>query len=222
MGFLPPIIFNSGYHLKRRLFYENFVGIIALAIFGTIISILIVSFGLYYTFKKLGIYSFTFMECLSFAALISSTDPVSTLAVFSSLKIECNLFYLVFGESCLNDAIAITIFKVANSFIGQDMSRADISRCIITFVIVFILSCIIGYGCGIITALIYRYNNFKNQLMLTVAFFTCTVYIPYLLSEALQLSGIVTILFTGKICITRIIITIINYLFILGLSLIHI
>ena len=38
-------------------------------------------------------------ECLTFGALISATDPVSTLAVFAELKVDPNLFYLVFGES---------------------------------------------------------------------------------------------------------------------------
>ena len=196
LGMLPPIIFNSGYHLKRRLFYENFIGIMSLAIFGTIISIIITSFGLYYMFRQLGI-TFSFMECLSFAALISSTDPVTTLSVFSSLKVECNLFYLVFGESALNDAIAITIFKVANRFVSTEMTEEDILKCVCTFIVVFILSCIIGYGCGIISALLFRYSHLKNQLMLSVGIFLTTVYVPYLLSEALHLSGIVTILFTG-------------------------
>lgn len=63
LGFLPPIIFNSGYHLNRRLFYANFFGIICLAVFGTIISTIITSFGLSLMFQKLGI-KFSFMEVL--------------------------------------------------------------------------------------------------------------------------------------------------------------
>ena len=46
-GFLPPIIFNSGYHLKRKLFYANFGGIFALAFVGTCISCAIVASLLY-------------------------------------------------------------------------------------------------------------------------------------------------------------------------------
>ena len=168
-----------------------------LAIIGTIISVFVISTGLYFIVHKFDI-NMSFMECLSFAALISSTDPVSTLAVFSNLKVECNLFYLVFGESCLNDAIALTLFKVANRFIGQDMTKQQILQSIITFVVVFISSCCLGYFSGIITALIYRFTNFnKKQTLLNVALYISTVYLPYLLSDALQLSGIVAILFTG-------------------------
>ena len=62
---------------------------------------------------------FSVMECVAYGALISSTDPVSTLAIFTEHRVDPSLFYLVFGESVLNDAVAITIFKVANSFIGE-------------------------------------------------------------------------------------------------------
>ena len=37
--------------------------------------------------------------------------------MYSSLKVEPALFYMVFGESVLNDAITIVIFKVACRFI---------------------------------------------------------------------------------------------------------
>ena len=35
IGFLPPIIFNSGYQINRRLFFKNMGGILALAVVGT-------------------------------------------------------------------------------------------------------------------------------------------------------------------------------------------
>ena len=49
--------------------------------------------------------SLSFMECLAFGALISATDPVSTLAVFADMHVEPNLFAIVFGEAVLNDAV---------------------------------------------------------------------------------------------------------------------
>ena len=34
-------------------------------------------------------------ECVAFAALISSTDPISTLSAFAHLKVDSTLYYLV-------------------------------------------------------------------------------------------------------------------------------
>ena len=40
-----------------------------------------------------------------FLRIVVTTHTVSTLAVFAELKVDPTLFYLVFGESVLNDAV---------------------------------------------------------------------------------------------------------------------
>ena len=40
-------------------------------------------------------------------ALISATDPVATLSVFSELSVPPLLYHIVFGESVLNDAVCL-------------------------------------------------------------------------------------------------------------------
>ncbi len=48
------------------------------------------------------------MSCLR---MKQATDPVTVLAIFSELKVEPNLFALVFGESVLNDAVALVLYE---------------------------------------------------------------------------------------------------------------
>lgn len=52
-------------------------------------------------------------EALLFGSLLSATDPVATLAVLGQLKVEPQLYSIIFGESVLNDAVAIVLFQVA-------------------------------------------------------------------------------------------------------------
>jgi sodium/hydrogen exchanger-like protein 6/7 len=53
---------------------------------------------------------FSFTDCLFFGAIISATDPVTVLAIFSNNpKVNVNLYALVFGESVLNDAVSIVL-----------------------------------------------------------------------------------------------------------------
>ena len=54
-------------------------------------------------------YQFTVVESFAFGSLISAVDPVATLAIFHSLNVDTVLYMLVFGESILNDAVAITL-----------------------------------------------------------------------------------------------------------------
>jgi NhaP-type Na+/H+ or K+/H+ antiporter len=47
-------------------------------------------------------------------------------------RVEPALFYLVFGESVLNDAVALTIFNIAEKFIGTDHGAKVCTGSIIT------------------------------------------------------------------------------------------
>ena len=91
-------------------FVSNAREILVLAGFGTVISTLVVGYGLYYCRAISGhsLYTeITIWECLAFASLICAVDPVATLATFSALNVDPDLEVLVFGEALLNDAIAI-------------------------------------------------------------------------------------------------------------------
>lgn len=204
---LPPIIFSSGYHLRRRIFYANFGAILSLAFLGTIITISVISVGiLLIETISFGLLKspLSTMETIAFATLISSTDPISILSVISSLKVDQSLFYLIFGESTLNDAIIFVLYKITCSFIPPNslndtnsLSNIAIVAFIIIekFLIISLASSILGYLCGIIAALIVKSQS--SKLKFIVPIFLLTIYIPFYLCEMLQLSGIVAALFSG-------------------------
>ena len=52
----------------------------------------------------------------AFGALISATDPVAVLAIFKELNTNEDLYSLIFGESMMNDAVAIIIFEYKKYF----------------------------------------------------------------------------------------------------------
>eukprot|EP01084_Bolivina_argentea_P005451 10271_1 len=118
---LPPIVFEAGFSLKRKHFFRNMCSILIFAIIGTIISTLIIGFGLYILsfLNILPLYnSGNPLECLLFGALISAVDPVGTLSVLRnpSLNIDPILYSLIFGESVLNDAVSIVLYKIFNDY----------------------------------------------------------------------------------------------------------
>ena len=53
---------------------------------------------------------------------MSATDTVATLAVFSHLEVPPLLHNLVFGESVLNDAVAIVLFRTLVEFYDSPLS----------------------------------------------------------------------------------------------------
>ncbi len=55
--------------------------------------------------------SLSMLECLLLGSVISATDPVTVLSIFEHLHVDVNLYSNVFGESVLNDAVAIVLFR---------------------------------------------------------------------------------------------------------------
>ena len=52
-----------------------------------------------------------FLDCIVFGSILSSTDPVTILAIFHQMKVDPKLYAIIFGESILNDSVAIVLFE---------------------------------------------------------------------------------------------------------------
>ncbi|EEB20474.1 sodium/hydrogen exchanger, putative [Pediculus humanus corporis] len=201
---LPPIIFHAGYSLKRRYFFRNLGAILTYAIIGTTISSFVVGslmYGLIQIMPHLKT-SFTFLDTLYFGALISSTDPLTILAIFNDLHVDVNLYALVFGESVLNDAVSIVLSGSIQNY-GKKYQSNDSQfetyaffRAFGDFIEIFSFSLIIGAVMGCITALIsfYYHSNFP---LLESALFVLMSYSSFLIAEVSDLTGVVAVLFCG-------------------------
>ena len=198
---LPPIIFNTGLRMGP-LFFRHITPIIMFAILGTAISAVATALILY-GFVKLGLsggFEPTLAELLTFGALISSTDPVSTLAVFQVKRVDPRLFYLCFGESVLNDALAIVLFYSFGKFVSIDAENdigAAIKKFLIDLFSNFVGSSVLGGFGGACAALLFKQIDMRQNRLVEISVYVLLVYIPFLIAEILHLSGIVTILFTG-------------------------
>jgi len=111
---LPVIIFVSGWEVRRADFIYQFNPILIFAIMGTIISTFVIGYGSYFA-AALGLHAVTDLRSnLAFGALISAVDPVATLVTYKALNVEPLLNIIVFGESTINDAVAVVMFSIMN------------------------------------------------------------------------------------------------------------
>ena len=92
---------------------------------------------------------------LPITSLVGATDPVSVLAIFTDLGVEENLFAVVFGESVLNDAVAVVLYR-AFSGMGETFSVRALARAMGTFMSTFLGSTAIGVGTGLASALFFK------------------------------------------------------------------
>ena len=199
---LPPIIYESGYNLHKGNFFQNFGSILVFAIVGTSISAFIIGGGVYVLGLADVAYKMNFTESFAFGSLISAVDPVATLAIFHALDIDPILNMLVFGESILNDAVAIVLATTALELSRTASSVSGgvaVINGVVRFGIVFFGSAIIGAAFALIAALVFKYIDLRKHPSLEFGMMLVFIYAPYGLAEGLHLSGIMAILFNGVV-----------------------
>ncbi|XP_040298027.1 sodium/hydrogen exchanger 6 [Bufo bufo] len=204
---LPPIIFYAGYSLKRRHFFRNLGSILAYAFLGTVISCFIIGSLMYGCVKLMKVVGtldgdFFFTDCLFYGAIISATDPVTVLAIFHELQVDVDLYALLFGESVLNDAVAIVLSSsiVAYQPAGDNSHTFDITamlKSVGMFLGVFSGSFAMGAATGVLTALVTKFTKLREFPLLETGLFFLMSWSTFLLAEACGYTGVVAVLFCG-------------------------
>ncbi len=142
---------------------------------------------------------FSLMDALSFAAVISATDAVAALT-FIHEDTEPKLFSILFGEGVVNDAVCIVIYKILTDFQreGGQFSLSSVISMFGTFCSLFGWSFVIGLGMGIIGSLILKsLKKYSIGRQAECALICLFAYLSYILSEELELSPIIALLFNG-------------------------
>uniref|UniRef100_A0A8C5ZGH1 Sodium/hydrogen exchanger n=1 Tax=Marmota marmota marmota TaxID=9994 RepID=A0A8C5ZGH1_MARMA len=199
---LPPIIFYAGYSLKRRHFFRNLGSILAYAFLGTAISCFVIGsimYGCVTLMKVTGQLAgdFYFTDCLLFGAIVSATDPVTVLAIFHELQVDVELYALLFGESVLNDAVAIVLSSsiVAYQPAGDNSHTFDVTamfKSIGIFLGIFSGSFAMGAATGVVT-----FTKLREFQLLETGLFFLMSWSTFLLAEAWGFTGVVAVLFCG-------------------------
>ena len=187
---------------KRYFFFKNFGTIILIAFLGTMISIILTSMGMW-TVGYLGIATaLSLKHCWAFGSLISATDPISVLAIFKEVNADDTLYSLIFGESILNDAISIVMYRTIRQ-IGITENDDIVKEGILAsyhFVMLVLGSSAIGIFLALMISIVLKYqlNNLKQTFHNFDIILMCLIpWVSYLMAEGLAMSGIVSILANG-------------------------
>ncbi|KAL2245065.1 UNVERIFIED_CONTAM: Sodium/hydrogen exchanger 6 [Sesamum indicum] len=148
--FLNLVVFTqSGFSLQPKPFFSNFGAIVTFAIFGTFVASVVTGILVYLAGVTYLIYKLPFVECLMFGALISATDPVTVLSIFQELGTDVNLYALVFGESVLNDAMAISLYRTMSLVRSNMSSGQNFFMVVVRFLETFVGSMSAGMVSGL-------------------------------------------------------------------------
>ncbi|XP_028407728.1 probable Na(+)/H(+) antiporter nhx-9 [Dendronephthya gigantea] len=185
---LPPIVLDAGYFLHTRAFFDNIGTILLYAVVGTIFNTFTVGLTLYAT-TDLGI---NLLQMLLFSCLIAAVDPVAVLAVFEEVHVNEVLYILVFGESLLNDAVTVVLYRLFEALVSQpSVSVEEVFIGVAAFFVVSIGGMIIGVFWAFLTAFLTKFTD--HVRVLEPIFVVCMCYMSYLTAELFHFSGIISI-----------------------------
>ncbi|CAF0803356.1 unnamed protein product [Adineta ricciae] len=197
---LPPIVLETGYFLPKRAFFDNLGTILLLAVLNKLFNTMCIGLTIWAFGKTalLGSTTFSLLECFLFASFITAVDPIAVLATFVEIRVNDTLYIVVFGESLLNDAVSIVLYRMFESFlqIGQEnLVAQDFLLGFVSFFVVTIGGILIGIVFGFMAVFMTKFTERTPVLEPLIVFMYA--YIAYLTADMFGLSGILSITICG-------------------------
>uniref|UniRef100_T1KSG4 Sodium/hydrogen exchanger n=1 Tax=Tetranychus urticae TaxID=32264 RepID=T1KSG4_TETUR len=232
--YLPPIILESAFELFDKTFFKNIGTIMLLAVVrlkdsmnycsdnftfylqGTIINIIGIGISIYVC-SNCGLYlpfRLSFIECLTFSTLISAVDPVAVIAIFQEVNVDKALYFLVFGESLLNDAVVVTMYNTMTNFAAAtDIQVKHVFLAILSFITVSVIEPLVVMLCAYLSYFTAELLHFSGIICLTCCGLIQAAYarhnissksnitIKYFVKTLSSISEVIIFLFLGMVLI---------------------
>ncbi|XP_073736246.1 sodium/hydrogen exchanger 5 isoform X6 [Callorhinus ursinus] len=190
--------------MPSRLFFDNLGAILTYAVVGTLWNAFTTGAALW-GLQQAGLVAprvqASLLDFLLFGSLISAVDPVAVLAVFEEVHVNDTLFIIVFGESLLNDAVTVVLYKVCNSFVemgSANVQAADYLKGVASLFVVSLGGAAVGLVFAFLLALTTRFT--KRVRIIEPLLVFLLAYAAYLTAEMASLSAILAVTMCGLGC----------------------
>lgn len=189
MIFLPPVLYYSAFGISLREFQRNWKNIFSLALGLVALTTTVVGVIFKWLFPE-----FSWPLAFAFGAIVSPPDAVAVTAVLKRFKVNLRLITLLEGESLVNDASAIVIYKLA--LVALLTGVFSLGEGSLEFLYVAGGGVIVG---AILGLFLQGFSRRYLEPVLGVIFSFTIPYVTYLLADMLEVSGVLAVVVTGLI-----------------------
>lgn len=164
---------------------------------GTVLNFVLIGFGTFCIDALIGmgepLIGLSIKGHLLFASLIVAVDPVAVLAIFQDIGVDAGLYYMVFGESLLNDAVTVVLYNIMSAFVAAErIFVKDIVIGVGSFFTVSLGGALVGLVFGILSCLVTKLSALAGALPLILM-----SYIAYMVGDLFGWSGIISMIVCG-------------------------
>jgi CPA1 family monovalent cation:H+ antiporter len=193
-GLLCFFLFAGALHIPIKSLEKDKWVILALAVFGTCISTMVVAIFGCTLMGLLGVET-NFLYMLLFGAIISPTDPIATLAILKGVGLPQRLETVINGESLFNDGIAMVLVTVISGLIYASASPS-VTGVTLMFGREVVGGGLLGIAVGLVCNLMLNgVKEHSSQVLVTLAAVTG----GFAAAQYIEVSGPISIVAVGLV-----------------------
>jgi monovalent cation/hydrogen antiporter len=186
---LPPILYYASFSISFREFKRNWQTIFSLALGLVVVSTLVIGIIFKWIFPE-----FPWALAFAFGAIVSPPDSVATTTILKRFAIGPRLLAILEGESLINDASALILYKLA--VIALLSGIFSFTEATLEFFKIVSGGVIVGFILGF---LLQRFSRRYLDPVVGVLFSFTMPYITYISADYLGVSGVLAVVVNGLI-----------------------
>lgn len=187
--FLPPLLMDGAWSIPVARLRRHMIGITSLAVGAVLFTTVLVAIAAHLIFPALPL-----AACAVLGAVVAPPDAVAARAVLARVRLPRRLQILVEGESLLNDASGLVLFRFA---VAAGVTGAfNAAEAAGTFLVLAVGGAAVGLAVGFTWVKLVRR---LGDEYLIIAATVLISWLAYLLGEFLHVSGVIATVTTGLI-----------------------
>ncbi|XP_053251595.1 sodium/hydrogen exchanger 10-like isoform X2 [Podarcis raffonei] len=188
--FTPVIIFTAAFEMDFYIFRKSFWQVLILAVPGFLMNCAFLGWLTY----KINKYNWSWDDSMLFGIILSTTDPILSVASVRNIGLSKIVVNLIKGESLFNDATTVIIFELYRDLAKQTHQEL-IKEIFIKLILKFFASTALGFFTSRLVS--YWLQHIFNDGVVEIIVSFSMAYIIFFFAEWLGMSGVIAICILG-------------------------
>ncbi|MCG2612856.1 Na+/H+ antiporter [Terrimonas sp. NA20] len=186
--FLPPLLYEAAWHTSWKEFWKWRRVISSFAFLIVILTSCVIAFV-----SSSLIPGFTLALGFLLGGIISPPDAVSATSIMKQIKVPRRLVTIIEGESLLNDAASLIVFRFAMAAV--DSGEFVFKDAVFSFFVVIVMGIATGIAIAMVFYAIHRWLPVTANI--NTLFTLIAPYIMYIAAEQMHFSGVLSVVSGG-------------------------